>query len=372
MPNSNQKYVSIAIILLIAMAFVVPTSFGATANQTYYGDLGSNYYSFYGSPDIHASVQGTGEYNRGESSVVSIVLSNKGVLEGFKTETEVKGTGANEQLNATLQKMEVENIAVILDAVGITATLESNVSGITVKTGPQEAGNLKSGSTTSQPLKYTLDIQKDVPAGDYELTLKVAYKHLNNVIFSGDPIVGLGGSYAGVKNLNASYWYNENVTREIPIKITIKQATQFEIVNVEHSLSAGSSGMLYVTYKNSGEEPAKNAVVRLSTATPFSTTDDQSHLGTVNPGETAVAKFRISVAKDTVVYDKLYAINSEILYEDNYGHQTIAGPQKVEVTILEEPFFNTQTILILIAAAIILIAGGAYIVYKKRQSKKQG
>jgi hypothetical protein len=67
----------------------------------------------------------------------------------------------------------------------------------------------------------------------------------------------------------------------------------------------------------------------------------------------------------------LYAINSEILYEDNYGHQVISGPQKIEVTVQEVPLLNnTRIILLLLAAAVIIIAGGAYVIYKMRKNKK--
>lgn len=372
-----KKYVSITLSVMFAMSMAAPAAFGAAANQTYYGDLGSNYYSFYGAPDIYVSVQGSGEYSRGQTATVPLTLTNKGVVEGFKTENEVKTSGSvvNQQLNSTLQQMEIQNINSILTAVGIVATLESDIPGITVKTGPQEAGSLTGGATTSSPLRYSVDIPKDLPAGEYELTLVVTYKHLRNVIYSADAIesAGIGGQpmLAGIRNLNASYWYNENVTQRIPVTIKVKEATKFEIVNVEGNLSAKKNNEIQVTYRNSGEEAAKMATVRLSTATPFSTTDDQSYLGTVAPGEEAVAYFKISVDKDAVVYDKLYALNSEILYEDNYGHQQISDVQKIELKVETEPFWNVTTIAAVILLMIVIVIGGYYLVMS-RQYKKKG
>ncbi|MDL2261521.1 hypothetical protein LJC08_04745 [Methanimicrococcus sp. OttesenSCG-928-J09] len=373
MSNKMSKILTMALLLTLVLSAASPVAFGAAADQTYYGSLGNNFYSFYGSPDIHASVQGSGEYSRGETSTIPIVLSNKGTIEGFKTENEVKDTTGNvqRQLNATLQQMEIENINGILTAVGVVATLESDVSGITVKTGPQEAGSMPTGRTSSSPLRYTVDIQKGMPAGEYELTLNVTYKHLRNVIYEADAS-SMDGQLTGIRNLNASYWYNENVTQKIPVTITVKEATKFEIINVDDgNLSAKNDGELYVTYKNSGEETAKNAFVRLSTATPFSTTDDQAYLGTVGPGEEKTAIFKISIDEDSVVFDKLYAINSEILYEDNYGHQVVSDAQKIEVNVVKDPFWNTTTIILLILV-IIVLAVAVYYVVMSQKYKKQG
>ena len=365
------KIATILLLLTLFVSVLAPAAMGAAANQTYYGSLSKNYYSFYGSPDIHASVQGNGEYKRGETSTIPIVLSNKGVLEGFKTEVEVKGSSIDDQLNATLQKMEADNANGILTAVGIVATLESDVDGITVKTGPQEAGSLPTGMTSMMPLRYTVDIQKGLPAGEYDLTLNVTYKHLRNVVYSADA-VNTSGVLTGVRNINASYWYNENVTEKIPIKIIIKEATNFEIVGKDDSnLSAKKSGNLYVTYRNSGEEQAKNAFVRLSTATPFSTMDDQAYLGTVNPGEEKTVVFRINVDEDSLIYEKLYAINSEILYEDNYGHQIISDSQRIEIQVVKAPFWNTTTIAFALLGIIVLIIA-VYYFAMSRKYKKEG
>lgn len=371
MSTNIKKYMTFAVLAILAFSAVAPMALGAAANQTYYGSLSSNYYSFYGGPDIHASVQGTGEYSRGQTATVPVTLSNHGVIEGFKTENEVKKSNdkVQESLNATLQNMEVQNINTILTAVGVSAVLESDISGITVKTGPQEAGSMTQGATT-MPINYYVDIQKDVPAGEYELTLNVTYKHLRNVIYEADA-VNNSGMFTGIRNLNASYWYNENVSQKIPVTIKVKEATKFEIVNVEQNLSSKNDGMLYVTYQNNGEETAKNAFVRLSTATPFSTTDDQSYLGTVAPGEEVVAAFKISVDADSVIYDKLYAINSEILYEDNYGHQTVTDALKVEVQVGKDPILTPVTAII--GILILIVLGVAiYYVLTARKYKKQG
>ncbi|MDR0767329.1 MAG: hypothetical protein LBE57_02615 [Methanosarcinales archaeon] len=366
-----KKYITAALLAMLIFGAMAPVAFGAASNQTFFGNLGTNFYSFYGGPDIRVSVQGGGEYSRGQTATIPLVLSNHGVIEGFRAENPVRGANGSveQQLNATLQQMELENIRAILTAVGVTATLESDIPGITVQTGPQVAGSMSSGAT-SNPIRYTVDIQRDLPAGEYELTLNVTYRHLRNVIYDADP-VNASGVLMGIRNLNASFWYSEETSQRIPVTIRIKEATQFEIVSVEQNLSSRNAGMLFVTYRNSGEETARDAYVRLSTATPFSTTDDQSFLGTVNPGDEVTAVFRISVDGDSVIYDKPYAINSEILYIDNYGRQRISDTMKVEVSVEEVPFWTAVTIIIAIIAAIVLAAAGYYMIMS-RKYKKEG
>lgn len=368
MLKNIKKEMTVLLLAMVLLSATMPAAFAAAANQTYYGSLGTNFYSFYGEPDIHAGIQGNGEYSRGKTATIPLTLSNHGVIEGFKAEKTLKDeTSVAAQLNMTLQKMEVENIASVLTAVGVVATLESDIPGIVVKTGPQETGTLVAGAM-SQPVNYYVDIQKGIPAGDYELTLNVSFKHLRNVIYDADP-VSQSGALAGIRNLNASYWYNEDVTQQIPITIKVKEATDFEIVESQNNLTS-KSGMLYVTYKNNGEEQAKNAYVRLSTATPFSTADDQSYLGTVAPGEEVTAAFKLSVDSDSLIYDKLYAINSEILYEDNYGHQQITDALKVEVQIEKAPLWTTTNIIIALIVLIVLTVAVYYVVLSQKYKKE--
>ena len=94
-------------------------------------------------------------------------------------------------------------------------------------------------------------------------------------------------------NKEVGIWY-ENKTQTQTIEVEVKKEPYFEATNVTGDLYPDKSGMLYVTYKNTGEEPAKDATVRISAADPFSTTDDQAYLGTLNPGESAVAAFKMS------------------------------------------------------------------------------
>jgi len=58
---------------------------------------------------------------------------------------------------------------------------------------------------------------------------------------------------------------------------------------------AGEDGLMYVTYKNIGKHKAKDATIRISASDPFSTTDDQTFIGSLAPGESADALFNLKV-----------------------------------------------------------------------------
>jgi hypothetical protein len=359
-----RNFVLISVILTAFVAGAAATG----SDDFYYGDLDKNYYSFYGGPELSVVVLGSGEVSRGNTSAVQFNIINNGIIQGFKTEKEVDEiSSVDDQLDLTIQNMEVENIKMITTAVGITAELISDNPDIKVKTGALNVGSLPAGSTTSSPVAYTIEIGKNVSSGEYNMTMKVTYKHLRNVIYSADAIESSKGSLAGIRNLNASYWYTD-VTRELPVTIRVKNETKFEIVNVESDLSLSETGLIKVTYKNVGEETASLATARLSTAKPFSTTDDQSYLGTVEPGQTAVASFKISVDKDVAIADKLYNINSEILYEDEYGNQKISDTLKINVSVPPKEENNTK-IYIIAGIVILVIIIAAVIIVKNRKNK---
>lgn len=356
-------------LLYILALFIVFMSFiSVCPAQDYYGDLGENYYTFYGGPDLSAQILGSGEVPRGETTSIQVSLSNMGVIEGFKSEKEIKRVETvGDKLKVQLQKMQVDNVNMITTAVGIRAELLSSDPNIRIKTGPQEAGSLPAGSTSPLPLKYTIEVGKDAPAGDHNLILKVSYKHLKNVIYSADSIDD-GEHLLGIRNLDAAYWYSD-VVREIPLILKVENDTKFEITSVESDMVSKKEQIIYVTYKNIGDITAKDATVRISTSTPFSTTDDQSFIGSLPSGDSGTAKFKLSIDSDSVIYDKLYSVNSEILYEDQYGNQKISDTLKIETSVSKK-----SSAFPLIAAGILIVilaVGGIIYLKKKKESQNQ-
>jgi len=352
--NKNGFFATITALLILCSA-ALPAQAAFPKNF----DISENYYTVYGGPDINATLVGDNEYSRGDTVTLNINMMNKGAITGFKSE---KDADFGEYVDIMLQQAEMQYEAQATTAVGILATLKSDNEYVKVKSGPQEAGTLKQGKQSSSPTKFTVEINKNTPAGTYPLTLDLSYMYQHNVQLSGDDFdnnIGL------VRNKEVGIWY-ENQTQTQTIEIKVKEEPYFEVTNVTGELYPDQGGMLYVTYKNTGEKPAKDATVRLSASDPFSTTDDQAYLGTLGPGKTAVAIFDIDVDEDATA--KLYSLNSEILYEDVNGHDQISDSVKVNVEVLpaQKRLPGYQ-----FGAGIAFMALAAFfVIFRKKQQQK--
>jgi hypothetical protein len=321
-------------------------------------DFGKNFYTVYGGPDINAALIGDNEYSRGDTATLNIGLTNKGVISGFKSERD-----ADTAVDTVLQQTEMKYDTQAVTAVGILAALTSNNSNITVKSGPQEAGTLQQGKQSSSPTKFTIEISKNAPAGTYPLNLELSYKYQSNVQVSGD---NLDAGTGLVTNQGVGVWY-ENKTQNQAIMVQVKKEPYFEVTQVNGSLYPDKGGMLYVTYKNTGEEPAKDATVRLSASDPFSTTDDQAFLGTLKPGESAVAAFNMAV--DKTATSKPYSLDSEILYEDTEGHDQISDSIKVNTEVLPAEKNKLPGFQFMTGVAFMVLATCFILLKKQKQNR---
>ncbi|AKB17077.1 MULTISPECIES: COG1361 S-layer family protein [unclassified Methanosarcina] len=348
--NKNGLFAT-AITLLILCSVVLPAQAALPKNF----DISENYYNVYGSPDINATLIGDNEYSRGDTVTLSIEMMNKGEITGFEADKDVK---FGESVDLVLQQTEMQYEAQVTTAIGILATLKSDDPNIKVKSGAQQAGTLKQGKQSSSPTKFTIEINKNASAGTYPLNLELAYKYQNNVQLGGDEYDTTTGI---VTNKDVGIWY-ENKTQTQTIYVEVKKEPYFEAANVTGDLYPGESGMIYVTYKNTGEEPAKDATVRVSAADPFSTTDDQAYLGTLNPGEEAVAVFDMDV--DETATPKPYSLSSEILYEDSDGHDRVSDTVKINTEVL--PAKQTLPGYEL-GAGIVMVLGACLVMLRRKK-----
>ncbi len=164
-------------------------------------------------------------------------------------------------------------------------------------------------------------------------------------------------------NAQWSYFYG-HTTQNLTIPVVIKKKADFELVGGNSTLAAGQKkGELKATYKNIGDDPVKDAIARLSIFQPFSSTDDQAYIGTLDPQEAKTVTFRIDVDSDATPKD--YGINSEIKYTDVNGDTVISESMKIPVIVTAA----TQSLLLpVIVILVILGAAGGY-VYKRKQKK---
>ena len=350
--------VKLAFCLICMLAVLATTQANDTYIPTYTG--GDNYYNFYGGPSLSASVSGTDEFDRGDTVTLYVDLTNYGRITGFKQD-KVPNTATEYALANAEQQEEAK----ITTALGVKATLISNTSQIEVKSGDQVVQSLKSGDKTTSPMKFTVKLAEHAPSGVYQLTLKTNYDYQSNVMVYASnleniPNVNLPPTFV---NAQWSYFYS-HTTQNLTIPVVIKKKADFVLVGSNGTLSAGQKkGELKATYKNIGDEPVRDAIARLSIFKPFSSTDDQAYIGTLNPEEAKGVIFRIDVDSDAT--PKEYGINSEIKYTDVKGDTVISESMKIPVAIIAA---SQSLLLPLIVVLIILGAAGGYM-YRRKQKE---
>jgi hypothetical protein len=160
-----------------------------------------------------------------------------------------------------------------------------------------------------------------------------------------------------------NYKDDRNVPRQslLTIGVMIEAKLNFEVqpVQVEGRLTPGSKAVITIPIVNTGDYAADNAVARINivnpfATAPFSTTDDTAFIGTLQPGETGLAKFRVSVDGDAL--PEPYVLEVQVEYFDSLGNSYTSDTIRVTVTVQQPSGLST------LAIVLISLAGVAFVV----------
>ena len=287
----------------------------------------TNYYNSYGEPDLYASLLGDYEFERGETAQIRITLANKGVLYGFKSDTSVGTDTAKHALS--LQELQYETLRTT--AVGLKAELISTSPYIEVDPSASihSMKKLVPGQLPDNPLVYAITISDHAPAGVYYLQFPVSYEYQSEVRMTTNEVYRLG-----VTGLDHTTNY-KSANKTLIIPIFVKGATEFEITDVSGHLTAGSSGVVNITYKNIGEIPAIDSIVRVVVMKPLVVEQSVLRLGTIEPGESKTVSFKVTADRNSLVKD--YGVDSEIKYIDENGNTAFSENLKITVPLEPAP-----------------------------------
>lgn len=340
-----KKVTTFALILLIVSVTALPALGDDDDDETNFIVLDHgytvDYYKSYGEPVIKASVTGDPELTRGEILDLKVKIANTGVIDGFQR-LNANQKRINDSTEETVAMAEMEEEEEATTAKDIEATLRSETKYIEVEptSSLQSVEELETGHTST--LSYTIKINSDTPAGDYELLLPVSYQYQANVKTVTADAINLG--VTGVEY--AREYETKNETLRIPI--SVKSGPKFEVTSVTGNLVQGESKLINVTYKNAREEVAKEALARIIVMSPLSTEKSIVRLGDIGPGEEKTASFEISADQEALA--KNYGINSEIKYVDEDGETSFSESMKVDI-----PLEATDKKISITGIAIILI-----------------
>ncbi|PWR73063.1 COG1361 S-layer family protein [Methanospirillum lacunae] len=135
----------------------------------------------------------------------------------------------------------------------------------------------------------------------------------------------------------------------------------FTIGNQQNTINSGGEGVITVPYTNTGSDTIYNAQAGITIVDPFTSEDDQAYLGTMKPGDTAVAKFKLNVNSGST--SKQYALDSEIRYTDENLTEFVSDPIKVPVTVTDS---NGNMMMIGGIILLVVIIGGGFLYLRRR------
>ncbi len=167
-------------------------------------------------------------------------------------------------------------------------------------------------------------------------------------------------------------------TLKVPIFVEPKTVL-FRVVKVESvGLYPDETGTVKVTVVNAGKTPVYNAVVELSISPPLSIAGESAigsmigvstpgtyFVGTLKPGQSATASFRIKVDKHAGAGN--YPANVRIMYYDSNGYQHLSNSITVSVEVKNKPLLTPLTAAALIFTVIGLVVAARYA--KKMRNK---
>jgi hypothetical protein len=228
----------------------------------------------------------------------------------------------------------------------------------TIRNTGQDTGNQTSvyltpeGASPVVPYSNGIYIGELPPGGVAQPKFKVA------VSSNADP------SQSYPVSMNAVYRdFEGNTVTSPPVStgVTFGEKVTIERTSAPSVINPGKTGIVSVTYKNTGNSTIYNAQARISVIDPFSSDDDTAYLGDLRPGESATGLF--SVKSDAGATIKTYSANSEVQYTDSGN--TVYISDNIPVLIDVQPDSGAGFIVIVIALVLVVI--GAYLWLRKKR-----
>ena len=265
---------------------------------------------------------------------VPLVIKPEVIPEVVSVTSDQLVAGADGYVNVTLK-----NIGSLDGAKATVKIIQDDSSPVTPVDSSVYIGNFPAGSTVS--CQYKVTVAKDAENKTYPVDVVVVYQ--NN---EGDFVT----------------------SRTETVGVNVGNKVDFVILSPPAEMSPGSKKIIQVEYKNIGNSTIRSAQARLSVVDPFTSTSDVAYLGDLQPGQSAVASFQLSVASDATI--KEYGLDSEIRYLDALDDTYISDPMKVPVDVKNltglAGIVSNPVYLSLLVAVIIGIVYAVYSFRKKR------
>ena len=213
----------------------------------------------------------------------------------------------------------------VMTARGTIATLKAGDTPVTVESGSVALGEMSDG--TQKTASFDVTVPQDAEPGTYNLSVEVAYKHTSSVISN-------------------KLFAEDTAVETVDLQIEIDSAPSFEVISVESTASAGSSGTVTMGIKNSGAEPAAGAAVSVSSSNAAlrfgGSSTGSSFVASWGANETREVPVEATFASDAE--QRGYPVTVDIEYSDADGVTRSAPKLTAGVTPAPEQTFTlTET-----------------------------
>ena len=229
----------------------------------------------------------------------------------------------------------------VSDAKSVSTELLPKDAGFEMLTGPQLAGTLESGK--NRTVEFNLRTDDTVVPGVYPVDLLVTYRRLAKVQISGDP-----------QQPDVTFQY-ANVSETMPEELDVVQGPRIFVDQVKDSVLAGAESEVNLILANSGDFPAIDLRAQILSRPPFGSGDGSQILGNLDPGHSALAKFRIKTENRTV--PGVYALQIGIDYRDGKTFRK----EELEALVSVKSKSETGSMLAPAAGALVLVSAGYFI-----------
>ncbi|MCK4270600.1 MAG: hypothetical protein KAW93_08985, partial [Methanogenium sp.] len=206
-----------------------------------------------------------------------------------------------------LVRPEIISIQTYNLAPGHTGFINISFRNIGFGTGDRAAADLIMTGSALIPVEGGTYIDKIVPAGVYNISLKATVdRNAPSMETPADFVITYDDKY-GIST----------TSRPVHIGIPVNRGPKFQIVSSPPIFRPGETQKIAVTFKNTGDAPASGAKVRINVMKPFTSATSSAILGDIAPGEEKTASFTLTMAKDAVI--KLYGYTAVLKYHDRSG-----------------------------------------------------
>ena len=151
----------------------------------------------------------------------------------------------------------------------------------------------------------------------------------------------------------------ERVTSSQDIAVRVgPERDAFSVGDVDETLTPGGSKTVEIEVTNNRNYTVENVRAKVFPESPLESSNDESFVASIDPGETKTLVFEVSAGANAV--PKAYPIALDIRYDDDQGDPQLSGTYDVPVTVEESEGGGIGLWVWLLGPALLVVGGVGY------------